>query len=267
MGRQVKAKGPSAPEGRRHAGTIRSLWRWLGWHELSALVVFALMALSLWAFVEVADEVTERESRAIDTAILLALRNPADAGDPLGPLWVEEIVRDFTALGSLGVLTFICLAIVGFFFLRRSFGMGLLLAAALVGGGLLSALLKIGFARPRPELVSQFSYVVSFSFPSGHSLMAAVVYLTLGAMLVRIQPNRLLKGYILFLALLLTLLIGVSRVYLGVHWPTDVLAGWFLGAAWALFCWLVARGLQKRGKVEESMPEDSASGRPHGGRS
>ncbi len=246
---------PSLSEGERQKSPLRRFFHRLGRHELSVLVVFALMALAIWAFAALAEEVMEGESHAFDTAILLALRNPHDTSDPLGPLWLEEIVRDFTALGGTGVLSFICLATVGFLLLRRRFRMTALLAVALLGGTLLSSLLKIGFARPRPELVSKFSYVTSFSFPSGHSLMAAVVYLTLAAMLVRIQPNRVLKGYILFLAVLLTLMIGFSRVYLGVHWPTDVLAGWSIGSAWALLCWLAARALQKRGAVEEEVPE------------
>jgi undecaprenyl-diphosphatase len=120
---------------------------------------------------------------------------------------------------------------------------------AVGGGTLLSFLLKGGFDRPRPELVPHGSYVYTASFPSGHSMMSAVVYLTLGALLVRIHPKRRTKAYILTIAVITTLAVGVSRVYMGVHWPSDVLGGWTLGAAWALLCWLVARWLKMRGQV------------------
>ena len=129
---------------------------------------------------------------------------------------------------------------------------------AAVGGGIvLSSLLKAGFERPRPELVPHGSLVYTASFPSGHSMMAAVVYLTLGALLARAQPRRRLKVYLLALAVLVTVAVGISRVYLGVHWPTDVLAGWTIGGAWALLWWAVALGLQRRGRIE---PEEEAGG-------
>jgi undecaprenyl-diphosphatase len=82
-------------------------------------------------------------------------------------------------------------------------------------------------------------------------MMSAVTFLTLGSVLAQSQRRRRLKAYLILLALLTTLAVGVSRVYLGVHWPTDVLAGWAVGAGWALICWLVARWLQQRGAVEE----------------
>ncbi len=119
----------------------------------------------------------------------------------------------------------------------------------------MSTLLKQLFSRPRPDLVPHESFVYTASFPSGHSMMAAVTYLTLGALLARVQPRRQVKAYLLVLAALVTLLVGISRVYLGVHWPTDVLAGWAAGAIWALLSWLVARWLQRRGQVEPDADE------------
>lgn len=121
---------------------------------------------------------------------------------------------------------------------------------AVAGGLLVSSALKSGFDRPRPDLVPHGAYVYTTSFPSGHAMMSAVTFLTLGSVLARSQRRRRLKVYLILLALMITLGVGVSRVYLGVHWPTDVLAGWTVGASWALLCWLTARWLQRRGAVE-----------------
>lgn len=178
------------------------------------------------------------------------MRNPDDLRDPLGPKWVEELGRDFAALGGMGVLTCLTLAVIGYLILVHRRRTALLVAVAIGGGVLLSLLLKQGFDRPRPDLVPHDSYVYTSSFPSGHSMMAAVTYLTLAALLTRTQGPRRVKLYLLTLATLLTLVIGISRIYMGVHWPTDVLAGWTAGAAWALLCWQLAHWLQGRGELE-----------------
>jgi undecaprenyl-diphosphatase len=224
-------------------------------YELTVLVLLALAAAGLWAFVAIADEVVEGETISFDRALLVALRNPSDLSDPIGPPWVEELFRDFTALGGVGVLAFLTFAVIGFLLLERRKRAALLILAAVGGGLLLSTLLKEVFSRPRPDLVPHGSYVYTASFPSGHSMMSAATYLTLGALLARVQPRRRLKIYILCVAILLTLVVGFSRVYLGVHWPTDVLAGWSVGAVWALLCWLVARWMQRRGQLEQAAGE------------
>ena len=126
--------------------------------------------------------------------------------------------------------------------------------AAVVGGTLLSTALKMGFERPRPDLVPHGTRIYTASFPSGHAMLSAVTYLTLGALLARVQKRRRVKALLLGLAILITLLVGMSRVYLGVHWPSDVLAGWCVGAAWAALCWFVALQLQRRGEVERADP-------------
>ena len=223
--------------------------------ELPLVLLLTLLAGGVWGFIELADEVIEGETHAVDTAILLALRTPGDLDDPLGPGWVEEVGRDFTALGGVAVLTLITAAACGYLLIRRRYRAALLVVAAVGGGIVLSSLLKTGFDRPRPDLVPHGSIVYTASFPSGHSMMAAVVYLTLGALLARTQPRRRLKAYILSLAVVMTVAVGVSRVYLGVHWPTDVLAGWTVGGAWALLWWVVTLWLQRRGQVE---PEEGA---------
>jgi undecaprenyl-diphosphatase len=222
--------------------------------ELLPLIALVVVAGGIWIFAELADEVKEGGTRQIDTRILLALRNPADRSDPLGPPWVEETERDFTALGGVAVMSLLTLGVCGFLLIDGKDRAAVLVLIAVGGGLLWSTVLKHGFERPRPDLVPHGSYVYTSSFPSGHSTMAAATYLTLGALLARVQRRRRLKAFLLGFAILITLLVGVSRVYLGVHWPTDVLAGWTLGGIWALICWLLARWLQRRGQVETDGP-------------
>jgi undecaprenyl-diphosphatase len=246
--------------GLRAAGVIWSgrIVRWAE-REFAVLAALALAAAAAWGFAELAGEVLEGDTHAFDERILLALRSASDRSDPLGPGWLEELMRDITALGSTGILTFITLAVAGFLALDRKAHAALFVVVAVGGGMLLSTLLKMGFDRPRPDLVPHGAIVYTASFPSGHSMLAAVVYLTLGALLARVQPRLVLKLYLLGLAILLTVAVGASRVYLGVHWPTDVLAGWAVGAAWALFCWAAALWLQRRGQVESPGPDPGAA--------
>ena len=144
----------------------------------------------------------------------------------------------------------VTLCATAYFLLHGRYPEAGLLLVAVVGGILLTALLKLGFDRPRPDLVPHLAQVFTASFPSGHAKLSAVTYLTLGALLARIHSQVRVKAYLLLLGLLLTLLVGVSRVYLGVHWPTDVLAGWMLGGAWALLCWLAMGWLQRHRYIE-----------------
>lgn len=225
---------------------------WFGRHELATLVVLVLVAAGVWGFAELADEVMEGETSSFDERVLLAMRSPGDRADPLGPKWLEEIGRDLTALGGMVVLTFLTFTVTGYLWLDGKRHAAVFVLAAVAGGLLLSLALKGGFERDRPALVPHGSYVHTTSFPSGHSMMSAATYLTLAALLARVNLRPGLKAYVLLLAVLLTGGVGVSRVYMGVHWPTDVLAGWTAGATWALLCWLLARWLQRRGKVEQA---------------
>jgi undecaprenyl-diphosphatase len=175
---------------------------------------------------------------------------PGTLGQPIGPSWLALAARDITSLGGYTVLLLMTLSAIGFLLMVRKPGAALLLLVSIGGGMLLSSGLKELFDRPRPDLVPHAVQVYTLSFPSGHAMLSAVTYLTLGALLARVQPRRRVKAYLLGLGILLTALIGISRVYLGVHWPTDVLAGWCAGSAWAIACWTVALWLQQRGRVE-----------------
>jgi undecaprenyl-diphosphatase len=211
--------------------------------ELSALAALFVCAAGLWAFAELADEILEDEPHAFDQRLLLLLRS-ADPADPIGPAWLEFAMRDITALGGYTVIIIMMLVAVGYLIIVHQRASAALVIISLAGGTLINNLLKQWFDRPRPDLVAHLVEVKTLSFPSGHAMLSAIAYLTLAALIARVQPRRRLKVYVLSIGVALTLLVGVSRVYLGVHWPSDVLAGWCLGAAWAIACWLTARWWQ-----------------------
>jgi undecaprenyl-diphosphatase len=226
-----------------------SIRRWTpSWRlpEFGPLVGFLGCAALAFLFVRLADEMGEGDTRAFDERLLLALRDPANLKTPIGPPWLETAMVDLTALGGVPVLTLITALVLAYLLVSRRLEYAALVFASIVGGALLTTVTKIGFARPRPDLVDHLVDVQSLSFPSGHAMASAVVYLTLGALLARTERRRAVRFYIFAVAGLLTLIIGASRVFLGVHYPTDVLAGWTLGAAWALACWLVARWLRPK---------------------
>lgn len=239
-------------------GIVKELPHWVRRNvELSSLFVFAIVVAGVWALAELADEVIEGSTRNLDRDILLLLR-AGTVDDPIGPDWVHEVMRDLTALGGIAVLTLTTVAVIGYFALQRKYA-SMLYVIVTVGGGLLvSSAAKEAFDRPRPDLVPYGSLVHTASFPSGHSMMAAVAYLTLGVLVARTLSRTRLKVYVLMLAVFATLLVGISRVYLGVHWPTDVVAGWLAGVVWASVCMLGARYLARRGQVEPE-PGDEAT--------
>jgi undecaprenyl-diphosphatase len=229
----------------------RHLWLRLRLNEIGPLLSFAGCGLFAWAFIALAEEVSEGETHAIDSWLLLALRDPQNHANPLGPSWVEDAARDITGLGGYAILTLMTLAALAYLLMAGKRAAALLVVAAIVGGMLLSTGLKLGFERPRPDLVPHATRVYTASFPSGHAMLSAITYLTLGALLARVEKRRRVRAFIMGFAIAITLLVGISRVYLGVHWPSDVLAGWCVGAAWAFLCWFVALQLQRRGQVEQ----------------
>lgn len=218
---------------------------------MGGLPLVALFGIGAFAFfVQLAEEVLEGETHGWDEAVLLAMRAPGDTSNPLGPHWLEEAARDITSLGGYAVLWLVSLAAIGYLLMVRERAEAVLVAVSVAGGTALNSLLKIGFGRPRPELVSPLADVFTASFPSGHAMMSAVTYLTLGVMLAQTQEKRRAAAFILAMAAIVTVLVGVSRIYLGVHWPSDVLAGWCAGAAWAMFCWVAAAWFDMRRRAK-----------------
>lgn len=228
---------------------------WLRERDLRILSAVLLVVCGIWMFLGLADAVLEGETHDLDRWLITAMRNPDNLNDPIGPQWLEEAGRDVTALGGYVVLTGVIASVAGYLSITGKHHAVRLLVGATLGGYLIMTLLKAGINRPRPDDVPHLSHVASASFPSGHAMLSAVVYLTLGSMLTRLVEGRRLKTYILSIALLLTFLVGISRVYLGVHYPTDVLAGWIAGLVWAILCWLLTRYLQRRGTVETDHEE------------
>ena len=240
------------------ASTVRRLLRLPGLaleslrerRELVLLAALVVLAASGWAFAEIADTVLDGDARAVEERVLLAPRVPGDPGEPIGPVAFEEAVRDLTALGGVLLTSLATVLCAAFFALDRRPRAAAFLLGSVVGGVALTFLLKAGFDRPRPDIVAHQMEALSASFPSGHAATAAVVYLTLGAIAARAMPRRRLGVYVLGVAVALTLGIGASRIYLGVHWPTDVLAGWTVGAGWALAARLVERHFRDRDWIE-----------------
>ena len=223
--------------------------RWLGQLEATVLIAALGVLLAFFGFITIAEELGKGELAHFDEWLLHLLRVPGHPHNPIGPAWLPEVAQDITALGGRTILIAVTLFAIGYLVLERKYGAMWLVGVATAGGGLLSAGMKQLFGRERPDLVPHLVAVTSPSFPSGHSLLAAILYLTLGALLARFAARRRTKVYLLTVALFATFMIGSSRVYLGVHYPTDVLAGWCAGLVWALSCWLVARYLQARGAV------------------
>jgi undecaprenyl-diphosphatase len=254
----VEAVSPQPKRTRPPPRTWKPLRRWsdrvhpaLGpLFELRTLLAVIGVALSAWAFAGIYDEVREGETLDFDHRVLLLLREPGNPAEPWGSAQVQSAVRDVTALGGTLLTVFMTLAVAGYLVMARKPGAACFVLVAILGSMVLSYLGKDLIARPRPEFVPHAVVVITNSFPSGHATGAAATYLTLGALLARFQPRRRLKIYILSLAVFITVAVGLSRLYLGVHWPTDVLAGWTLGAGWALTCWTIARFLQRRGQLE-----------------
>lgn len=218
--------------------------------EAAVLISLLLIGSTVWGFLGLTSVVTEGGRLEFDETMLLAMRDPGNPTLPLGPGWLPQVMMDLTALGGAAVLTLLSLSVVGFLLLERKARIALLVVVSVKGGLMLSGLIKTGFQRPRPDIVSHLAHEASTSFPSGHSMLAVVTYLTLGTLLARHYRDHKLKIFFLSAAAVISFLVGLSRVYLGVHYPTDVLAGWCAGTAWALLCDLTACWLQRRGKVE-----------------
>lgn len=238
--------------------------RWLRWRklerkEITWLLVGLGVCLLLFVFLRLASEVLEGDTQTLDTKILVALRNAADPSKTIGPTWVEFAMMDLTALGGPTVLGLVVFAVVGFLALQTRYRTALVVLFTAATGEIANYAMKSAFMRPRPTIVPHLRDVVSTSFPSGHAMESAIIYLTLGAMLMRVAERRLTKVYVLAMAGVLTFLVGISRVFLGVHYPSDVIGGWIIGFVWASICWLAAQQFEPITHVKEERDKPAAS--------
>jgi len=224
-------------------------------YDIFYLLVLLLIFVIFWSVLGVSDLAERGRIQQFDEWVLSIVRQAEDPMQLRGPEWLKDFMRDITALGGAPVLTLITLGVIGYLILQKSYRSLWLVIVATVTGLLMSFLLKFYFIRPRPDIVPHLMTETTPSFPSGHSMMSAVVYLTLAALLTRLETSNKARLYTISLAFFVVFLVGISRVFLGVHYPTDILGGWTFGLAWAMFCWYVARYLQLRGSIEEPETE------------
>ncbi|MES2988232.1 MAG: phosphatase PAP2 family protein [Pseudomonadota bacterium] len=216
-------------------GAERPASRRIPWPIVAASALAALLLLILW----LGHELTQGDGASIDRFIMLAMRVPGHPDVPAGPAWLPSAMRDITALGSATILAFVVAAAAIFLALHQQMRSMALVLIATILGSVTVTIIKGIISRSRPDLIDRLMVEVSHSFPSGHAANSAIVYLTLATLLFPVMPDRRLRAFVLGVALLLTFLIGISRVYLGVHWPSDVVAGWVFGGGWAMLWWWI----------------------------
>jgi undecaprenyl-diphosphatase len=244
------------------ANPLTALWRGVFAHvarrdrtELRVLLgAVVVLGLAL-AFALIAGNVMSGDTRNFDERVIRALRRVDDPATPIGPWWLERGAIDLTALGGPTVLGLVVLAVIGYLCIHRLYRTATFVLVASTGGWVLNWALKRAFDRPRPALVPHLQEVMTSSFPSGHAMLSAATYLTLGTLLMRLVKGRLAKFYCIAIAMLATLLVGSTRVFLGVHYPTDVLAGWLIGMLWALLCWMAERALERRAGLKREQQQ------------
>jgi undecaprenyl-diphosphatase len=218
----------------RVLGAVR--WAW------PTLLLVAAAALALAA--HIVEEVAEGDTLRSDRAILLALRHADDPSRPIGPSWLMQTAIDLSALGGFTVLWIFGVVAAGYLILHQRRAAAVWLSASLIGASLFDAGLKSYFHRARPNVVPHLAEVSTSSFPSGHAMISAAAYLSVALMLAETDPRRVGRVYLLIVACVLVVMIGCSRVFLGVHWPSDVAAGWCFGSLWALAVFVAKRALQ-----------------------
>lgn len=228
-----------------------------GWINVPLVIAAFFSVVLTYGAIQVYDEVAEGETQHFDEWVVKSLRRADDPSVPIGPPWLQEVAIDATALGGHFVLTLFIAAVVGFLLLNRRRRLAILALVATIGGSILIYALKTVILRDRPSVVPHLREVMTPSFPSGHAALSAIVFLTLGLLLAEVIKGRTSRIYCFSWALMITFIVGLSRIYLGVHYPTDVLAGWMIGLTWALLCWVIVQFWPRRHKRPIVQGEDA----------
>jgi undecaprenyl-diphosphatase len=224
----------------------------------SKRAIAAIVALVV-GFIVLATRVFTSATESVDLALLQAFRSGQDLSDPLGPAWLERAVVNLSALGSVAVTVLFVAVAALYLVLDHRPRQAILLVAVTSAASIGITVLKMLFGRERPTVVDHIEVVGGLSFPSGHSVIAAVLYPTLGMLIASNLRDRALKVFVFVIAALLALLVGFSRVYLGVHYPSDVLGGWLLGLAFAIAAGMVIARLKEHNVVERPPGEPAAN--------
>lgn len=182
---------------------------------------------------------------SFDKTVLLSLRNKNNLSVPLFNTWLLPLMRGITFLGNSDSVTVITFLLAVYLIVKKEFGLLGIILAAIISGSLIDLFLKWYFARNRPEIVPHLVTAYYYSFPSGHAFISAVLYPAVAIIFIRITDNITVKTYITVITVLLVLLIGFSRIYLGVHFPSDVIAGWLIGLCWSSWLWILAKKMTK----------------------
>jgi len=260
------------PSTRGTRGRLHLAWdvvfgalRFIGRRAHNAYTVFGIFLLSgtaiavgcTWAFSELAQKVRSGTTQPLDDAVMHWI------GSHQNPV-VQSAMLEITALGTGTVVAMIVFIAGLFLWLNQHKHSAILLIVATLGGMLLDNLLKIGFDRPRPQIFKWGTYAVSSSFPSGHAMSSIIVYGTVAYLAARLQRNLASRVATMALAALIILLICSSRLYLGVHFPSDVLAGLIIGLAWAGFCMAVLEAAQLYAKFNAPQVREREHPAPKG---
>jgi undecaprenyl-diphosphatase len=217
--------------------------------------VAALTLSCFFAFGIVAVLMSMGLGHEIDRHLLLQFRPGGEGSAPFGPDWFREAAAEFTALGGYTILsTIVLLASITLLTFGKRTAV-VFLIASVTTGSIVSTLAKLVFDRSRPGIVDHLDITFTSSFPSAHAMVSAFTWLTLAAIAVRFVEPKATRIFLIFAAISISLLVGISRVYLGVHWPSDVLAGWLFGGGWAGLCWLIANRIARATHHKQELGE------------
>lgn len=214
--------------------------------EIQALLIWFSIATALWAFFYLGAEIGEGDTGTFDRRLISLLRTSDSVGEPIGPAWFKDSMRDVTALGGFTFLVLMTIVVVLSLLFHRKRREGIIVAATAIGAQFSIEIFKLLYDRPRPGRLLPPIHAYTASFPSGHTTESTALFLIVATVIATLEAKDNTKILAYTVAIFVIVAIGFSRVYLGMHWPTDVLGGWVLGTVWALVAWIVLRKRPER---------------------